>query len=709
MPRVSTNEREFQGYVLRWFKEALGEPFTDVTQETGVDGQFPDAILWRDRKAGLAWATCELKTTTTPARDNELLDNGSQKARNLDAQLLVTWNMKDTIVWDIAGMAPEELWSYEPIPVTNEKQWHQHERQLRDRANELLIDLGQFLRDGTPPTKGHPESTVFIDGIHRTVEIMVPLYQGLMVSHFSDTMRWCAAQTIPTDDQFLTAARHAVYRLIGKLLFYQTLARVRSDLPPIDVSVLRTPTQLQTALRRHFELARAIDYQAIFEEQFPESLPFTADVAKRIRRFCQAFLPLNLPSMKLDIVGRIFESLVPEHDKKILGQYFTEPWLADLIVCSAIQTKNDLVFDPTCGTGAILLRAYGFLRRLGTTDHSRLLDALWGNDIGHFPTELALINIFRQDPRDVDNFPRILTRDIFDLRPDATIDLAPSRESGGIKKVTVKMPQFDAVIGNPPYLRRQDIGTGYDDPEAYRNKLWEQFPKYDHYSDLYVFVFDKASQFIKPGGRLCFVTANSWLDAEYGAELKRFFLQYFKLIAVFESRCEPWFENAEVNTVVTVLEKVANDSLKSTNLLSEELSQHKVAFVKFKKPLTEIINLPLDDPSRYDMYARLVADVEVATDDYETDNVRVRKVNQGSLYRNLPITASISKWGVFLRAPKAFLRVLDVPKPRVQKLNDVIETRFGTLSGKNEFYCPGQNNDGYTLFPTFRTSELDFL
>ena len=45
---------------------------------------------------------------------------------------------------DLVGV----LWSYEPIPVTNEKQWHQHERQLRDRAHELLIDLGQFLRDG---------------------------------------------------------------------------------------------------------------------------------------------------------------------------------------------------------------------------------------------------------------------------------------------------------------------------------------------------------------------------------------------------------------------------------------------------------------------------------------------------------------------------------------------------------------------------------
>jgi len=88
------------------------------------------------------------------------------------------------------------------------------------------------------------------------------------------------------------------------------------------------------------------------------------------------------------------------------------------------------------------------------------------------------------------------------------------------------------VIGNPPYLRRQEIGAGQADPVAYKKKIWKTFPQFDHVSDLYVFVFAKAAEFLKAGGRLCFVTGNSWLDSEYGLELQRYFLSQFKLIAV---------------------------------------------------------------------------------------------------------------------------------------------------------------------------------
>jgi len=210
---------------------------------------------------------------------------------------------------------------------------------------------------------------------------------------------------------------------------------------------------------------------------------------------------------------------VPGDDKKRLGQYFTEPYLADLIVCSAIRNKSDVVFDPTCGTGGILLRAYAYLRARGITKHSDLLDQLWGNDIGDFPTELAMINLFRQEVLDTANFPRVFTKDIFSLRPGSKMEVPPVKASGGITKVMLEMPHFDAVVGNPPYLRRQDIGEGTPNPEKYRNTIWDKYPHFEHTSDLYVFVFDKGAEFLRTGGRLSYVTSNAWLDAEYGTEL----------------------------------------------------------------------------------------------------------------------------------------------------------------------------------------------
>jgi hypothetical protein len=190
------------------------------------------------------------------------------------------------------------------------------------------------------------------------------------------------------------------------------------------------------------------------------------------------------------------------------------------------------------------------------------------------------------------------------------MEVPPVRATGGVTKVTVEMPKFNAVIGNPPYLRRQQIGEGTRDPDAYRERLWARYPHFGHNSDLYAFVFDKAAEFLAPGGRLCFVTSNAWLDAEYGLELQRWMLRHFKIVAIYESRCEPWFENADINTVVTVLEKVETSALQSESFLPDELGNHEVAFLKFKKPLQQIVNMPLDDPRRYAAYARIVAEVD---------------------------------------------------------------------------------------------------
>ena len=56
---------------------------------------------------------------------------------------------------------------------------------------------------------------------------------------------------------------------------------------------------------------------------------------------------------------------------------------------------------------------------------------------------------------------------------------------------------------------------------------------------------------------------------------------------ILESRCEPWFTEASVNTVLTILERC--DDAKKRN-------QHLVKFVKVKKRLEELIIQDLKRP-----------------------------------------------------------------------------------------------------------------
>ena len=100
-----------------------------------------------------------------------------------------------------------------------------------------------------------------------------------------------------------------------------------------------------------------------------------------------------------------------------------------------------------------------------------------------------------------------------------------------------------------------------------------------------------------------FITSNSWLDVAYGYEMQKFFLSKFKLVGVFESRCEPWFEQSAVNTVFTILERCDD---------KEEIKKNPVYFVKVKKKLEELFpqDALTDTQARWDAISRFTERIE---------------------------------------------------------------------------------------------------
>jgi SAM-dependent methyltransferase len=71
---------------------------------------------------------------------------------------------------------------------------------------------------------------------------------------------------------------------------------------------------------------------------------------------------------------------------------------------------------------------------------------------------------------------------------------------------------FDAVVGNPPYVRQEHLGS--------QKPLLRQFASYDGVADLYVYFVELAHRLARPGGRFCLITPNKWLTAAYGRALR---------------------------------------------------------------------------------------------------------------------------------------------------------------------------------------------
>src|SRR5438876_9211552 len=87
--------------------------------------------------------------------------------------------------------------------------------------------------------------------------------------------------------------------------------------------------------------------------------------------------------------------------------------------------------------------------------HTKMRSPTFGVfDISAFAGELAAINLFRQDMSAFDNFPRIKVGNFFERMVGEEVEFPPPR-AGGQSKIPVTIPEFSAVIANPPYLKSQ--------------------------------------------------------------------------------------------------------------------------------------------------------------------------------------------------------------------------------------------------------------
>ncbi|MCU0614350.1 MAG: SAM-dependent methyltransferase [Desulfobacterales bacterium] len=425
--------------------------------------------------------------------------------------------------------------------------------------------------------------------------------------------------------------------------------------------------------------------------------------------------------MPQDVIGNVFEHLIPQDARHSLGQYFTPDNLVDLIISFCILDDKDFVMDPTCGTGTFLIRSYQKLQSHKRKKHHEVLSQIWGFDIAGFPAELATINLCRQDFSDYLNFPRVLTKDFFDVFPGEEFEFPPPKVTANSgERIKIKIPVFDALVGNFPFIRQELIEKAEPGYKAKIGKVlidhwggkYQELTNNDGslrlsgQADIYAYLYFHAAAHLKNGGRMGFITSNSWLDVAYGYELQRFFLSKFKIIAICESRCEPWFEQSAVNTVFTILERCDNQ---------QEISEHTVRFIKIKKPLAELFpGDPLKDTQkRWLRFSQFVEKIEgigatgrpipggvchtfekIESEyvnvpemlSFEDDEIRMRIIKQQDLANEFANSDQTVKWGPYLRAPDIYFRILEKHANKFTPLENVADVRFGIKTGINEFF-----------------------
>jgi hypothetical protein len=796
--QVRVHEVEFCGRVKSWMDAIIAShpdwPFERVAIETFGRGSQKRSDLRLFARGSQTPILCgEVKMPGTPEGrspyDEDLMQDAFRKAENIQSQYFFTWNVNGFVLFD------RSRWQVALIE-RRLKDWDlglglrdaaacdrpDVEAAVRDRFLPAFLDEFARIYAGQAPDWALPPDEVFIRTLHSHVQWPVEgtaeylaercaadaAFAANLQAWMAGDMGW-TFNPKDADDWHAAlerAAKTLCYVFCNRAIFYGSLrARFSSFLPPLAMPGRASdPQKVYAGFRRMFENAvRASgDYEPIFYPQVSDwagSLVFASPKARQGWQGLLASLDeYNFREIPSDILGRIFQKLISPEERQRFGQFFTQDDIVDVINAFCIRRAGDTVLDPACGSGSFLVRAYhrkawlseqpgGGQRHIdhGKT-HQQLLGEIFGCDIALFPAHLATLNLAARQITQEENYPQVARANFFDAAADrdnfCRIPGPRHAETGGALSYEprfVALPDLDAVVGNPPYLRQGLIPRLHDvrlgkgesaDSHAARCRQTKEnladmcvqaWPglKLSGRSDLHCYFWPVATGLLREGGYFGFLTSSSWLDAEYGFALQRWVLQNFRLVAVIESVEEPWFEDARIKTAVTILQRCRDAKAREANV---------VKFVRLEKPLAEILGPRAagDEAARQRAAQRLRDLIEKTRDEYKDGRLRIIPVPQRRLWEEGVRAAAIlvrsppgegeaegdegegapptptgmeavaqsartyaaGKWGRFLRAPDFYFCLMRQYGHRFVKLGEIAEIRCGIISGCDAFFMP---------------------
>ena len=713
-------ERTVNQRFVEWINRIIEDKNLDfgiALQETGLSNRrSPDIIIQESPQSKQVVCLIELKLPHFDAlSESELVEPASEKAYKLRSPYFATSNINQLILFstqkhrELTNLPEQIINTYRLTSITDPDLIDQPGIRLQIQRNleRFLTELCEIAKKKKPIPKRSIDE-ILIYRLRSAIDSLQLHYQKLIRERITDgkfsrrLKKWFGEQGWSYSGQapdIERVARQTAYLLINKVLFYTALQE-KHKLSPLSIpSDLTDSKILKGTLQVYFNRALDVDYETIFTTDFIDELAFpqAPEAILTLKEVLEDIKRYKLSELDYDIIGRIFERLIPCDERHMLGQYFTRSDIVDLILGFCLQKEEDKLFDPACGTGTFLVRAYKRKKLQNPRlDHNAILKTLWGGDIAKFPVSLATINLAIRDLGADENYPGIFQKDFFQLHPDLTEFTQPRKvivRALDKKKIELELPRyFDCVVGNPPYTRQEEMeeligGKGYKNEiiktvTHYRGKRIANLGKR---AGIHSHFFLHGWKFLNEGGRFGFIVSNSWLDVDYGKYLKAFFLKRYKIIAIIESKVERWFEEADINTCIVILQKCSQKKLRDGNL---------VRFVYLKKPLTHFIP-PAEDKWEEEINRRNQVDklrkLALSRNQfYENEEIKIYPKLQRELWGEGYDKESKkyvgSKWGKYIRAPQIFFKILDKGKGKLVPLKEIADVRRGFTTGANEFF-----------------------
>jgi len=239
-----------------------------------------------------------------------------------------------------------------------------------------------------------------------------------------------------------------------------------------------------------------------------------------------------------------------KRDKRRAGAYYTPPWVARYLVDRALSGlcygQKLSVVDPACGSGVFLLALADWMARHLPCDAPGLIV---GVEIDQATARVARLLVAS----------RLRSLGLVS-RVELCVDAGDALEAASWTRRLSDdgLPQFNAVVGNPPFVS-EVRGNADSLSRLKKSPIVGRF--YHHKMDLLFYFMGLSLMLVRPGGRIGLVVADYWTNRASAAPLRRLFLEQMQVLEYAQFEQAGVFHSAPgCHPSLLVAEKGASNS-----------------------------------------------------------------------------------------------------------------------------------------------------
>ena len=258
----------------------------------------------------------------------------------------------------------------------------------------------------------------------------------------------------------------------------------------------------------------------------------------------ESFLNVINEEFDLEKLVRLFEFVISPSDKIINGAVYTPKDIRSAIIHHCLghlnyeQLCHVRVCDIACGCGGFLMDVAEYIHINTQKSFKDIFqENIFGIDIQNYSIErtkilLSLLALNYGEDEEYD----------FNLIQADTLDFCSDNWNQ-------EFSSFDVIVGNPPYVCSRNVS------KETKQKMLKYEVSQSGHPDLYIPFFQIAYDMLADGGKLGYITMNSFIRSVNGRSLRQYFSSNKVDISIVDFRGHQVFKKKSTYTCLFFLDK----------------------------------------------------------------------------------------------------------------------------------------------------------